>query len=310
MLTGTNIPYSEHLNGTWGDYDNDGYFDFLNAGALFRNDRNGGFTVATRSLTAGAFDMWGDYDNDGNLDLVAGGLPCVFYRNNGDGTPSNVQLGSPSVDAPGPNALVTWCDYDNDGFLDLLVATRPNPSGPSLLYRNRGVEGGNSNHWLTVRLKGIVSNRSAIGAKVRVQATIRGTNTWQLRQILGSYYDDLRAHFGLGDATNVATLRIEWPSGIVQELKDVAAHQHLTIIEHQVCPPGEAPRLTGTAPSAVGLQLTIQEPTSGARYALEGSTDLNRWARLLARTSAGGTQSFTDTKMTNYPARFYRVIVP
>jgi hypothetical protein len=56
--------------------------------------------------------------------------------------------------------------------------------------------------------------------------------------------------------------------------------------------------------------LTIQEPAAGARYALEASTDLANWAMLLARTSAGGTQSFTDTKMTNYPARFYRVIVP
>jgi len=49
---------------------------------------------------------------------------------------------------------------------------------------------------------------------------------------------------------------------------------------------------------------------SGAWYALEGSTDLQTWAMLLARTSTGGTQSFTDTKTTNHPARYYRLIVP
>ena len=67
-----------------------------------------------------------------------------------------------------------WGDYDNDGFLDLAVACM---GAPILLFHNNG----NSNHWLKVKLTDVASNRSAIGAKVRVQATKNGggvTSTW------------------------------------------------------------------------------------------------------------------------------------
>src|SRR5438552_18836701 len=102
-------------------------------------------------------------------------------------------------------------DYNNDGFLDLFVAG--GYSGKNLLYHNNG----NSNAWLEVKCVGTVSNRSAIGAKVRAQATTGGRTFWQLREINGGgVYNSmpLVAHFGLGDATNVELLRIEWPSGI------------------------------------------------------------------------------------------------
>jgi len=63
----------------------------------------------------------------------------------------------------------------------------------------------------------LVSNRSAIGAKVRVKATIGGVSRWQLRQITGGSgwvgYNELRANFGFGDATKIDIVRIEWPSG-------------------------------------------------------------------------------------------------
>lgn len=88
-----------------------------------------------------------------------------------------------------------------------------------------------------MRLVGTLSNRSAIGAKVRVKATIRGKTFWQLREISGGSgccsQNDLRTHFGLGDATNADLVRIEWPSGIVQELSNVAAKQFVTVTEHQ-----------------------------------------------------------------------------
>jgi len=77
-----------------------------------------------------------------------------------------------------------WADYDNDGDLDLFVANggyTSLPGEPNFLYRNDG----GPNNWLLVRLVGIVSNRSAIGAKVRVKATIKGNTFWQLREISG-----------------------------------------------------------------------------------------------------------------------------
>src|SRR6185369_14226742 len=122
-----------------------------------------------------------------------------------------------------------WGDYDNDGFPDLLV---PNIfTYNNFLYHNNG----NSNAWLTLKLEGRLSNRAAIGAKVRMKATIQGREVWQLREISGGgslgSQNDLRAGFGLGDATNVDRVRVEWPSGLVQELTDLAPKQFVTVIE-------------------------------------------------------------------------------
>jgi hypothetical protein len=116
------------------------------------------------------------------------------------------------------------------GFLDLFVAKGAHASENNCLYRNNG----NSNSWLKVKLLGTVSNRSAIGAKVRVKAMIGGKTFWQLREISsgsGFAQNALEAHFGLGNATNIDTLRIEWPSGITQEFHDVGTNQLWTQVE-------------------------------------------------------------------------------
>ena len=198
-----------------------------------------------------------------------------------------------------------WTDYNNDGFLDLFVSHGNGNPHPNFLYQNNLPALGNENHWLKVRLEGRISNRAGIGAKVSVQATVGGRTFWQMRGISGSSIGNadgplLIAHFGLGDTTNVTTLRVEWPSGIVQELSNVAADQHLTIVESQVTPPpGPAPAVAVANASAAGLQLTIQEPAAGARYALEASTDL-RIGRCCwrARVPAGRNPSPTPRRRT------------
>ena len=96
----------------------------------------------------------------------------------------------------------------------------------------------------------------------------------------------------------------------MQQLSNVAVDQHLTIVESQGNPPGPAPAVAVANVSSSGLQRTIQEPSAGTHYALEASTDLGELGDVTGPPSAGGTQSFTDTKTTNYPARYYRVIVP
>jgi len=309
------------LAAAWADYDNDGRLDLFVVAyvwpetcRLFHNDGDGQFTrILMGESNESGQPTWADFDNDGDLDLYivrgqSAARANLFYQNNGDGTFTQITSGSPANDL-GKTMSAVWGDYDNDGFLDLVVAN--GPYSANFLYRNGGREAGNQNHWLSVRLEGRVSNRSAIGAKVRVNAEVQGRMQWQLREIPGTdrSQGDFRARFGLDQSTNVTTLRVEWPSGIVQELSNVAADQHLTIVETQGYP-GPQPTISSANSTPSGLQLTIQEPAVGARYALEGSTDLQNWAMLLARTSTGGTQSFTDTKSTNHPARFYRVIVP
>jgi hypothetical protein len=104
-------------------------------------------------------------------------------------------------------------------------------------------------------------------------------------------------------------LRIEWPSGIVQDIQNVTNNQFLTVVESQDYG-GVRPSFTGATKDASGSQLSFTEPAAGARYLLEASTNLVTWTKLLARTSTGVTTNYTDTRATNYPSRFYRLQVP
>jgi hypothetical protein len=116
-------------------------------------------------------------------------------------------------------------DIDNDGDLDLLVT---NNGQNAELLRNDGGSRGNA---VLVRLRGSRSNLEAVGARVRVTT---GTRT-QMRDLkAGSSYlsqNDLRAHFGLGPATAVERLEVQWPSGERETIRDVAANQIVTIHE-------------------------------------------------------------------------------
>jgi hypothetical protein len=243
---------------SWADYDNDGFLDLFLANSernfLYHNEGNGTFTrvidstLEQETLPANhifASSAWADYDNDGFLDLFVSIGNCYpdpdcgppfhnfLYHNEGDGTFTKVTEGIVVTDAVTQCPGASWGDYDNDGFLDLFVSQGSfglEPQ-PNLLYHNDG----NANAWLHVKLAGTRSNRSAIGAKVRVKAFYRGASRWQLREISGgdgeSNQQSLNAAFGLADATVVDTLRVEWPSGAVQELHDVAPRQILTITE-------------------------------------------------------------------------------
>jgi hypothetical protein len=309
----------------WGDYDNDGLLDLFVTGMtagnrLYHNNGDGVFTNVTSGPmlpppTGGGSSAcaWGDYDNDGYLDLFVCGYNATnrLFHNNGDGTLTQV-LSGPPVNERGAGIYCQscgWADYDNDGCLDLFV-TRGTASGApisNLLYHNNG----NTNAWLEVKLVGQASNRSGIGAKVRVHATIGGKTFWQLREVSrggGRWIQPLVAHFGLGDATNVDTLRIEWPSGIVQTLTNVAPKQILTVVEHQA--PGPQPILGAVSRETNGAVSLSASADAGWVCVFEASPNLVNWTKVGVRSNATGTVSFTDTKAANYATRFYRVSVP
>ncbi|MBI2925061.1 MAG: CRTAC1 family protein [Verrucomicrobia bacterium] len=300
----------------WGDYDNDGFLDlFIPNGTghqaslqytnfLYHNMGNGSFAKVSGSPVSddrgdSYAASWADVDNDGDLDLfVANGSDQMsfFYLNNGDGTFTKVQEGAPL--RPGKVSCIAWGDYDNDGFLDLFL-TQYDYRG-NLLFRNRT----NGNHWLKLKLIGTVSNRSALGAKVRVKATIGGTTYWQMREInMNDGWSDvhLLAHFGLGQATNVETLRIEWPSGQVQELANVPANQMLTL--------QEPPRLEPTVKALNGVVDLKVRGWKGFTYEIEGSSDLLSWQRLGTAQNLTGALQATDPE-AGERQRFYRLVVP
>jgi hypothetical protein len=238
------------------DYDNDGDLDLVVVGylgnRLYLNDGTGGFTEVTegaiyslfnsQSLEPSACAAWGDYDNDGKIDLFIArsevskeAFTDLLYHNEGNGEFSEV-TGIPLVDRYGYSWTAAWADYDNDGDLDLIVDDGNNSNNqgtpaPVALYRN---DGGNQNNWCIVALQGSASNGSAFGAKVRLTATIDGESVTQLREINGRN-TELRAHFGLGDATVVDELRVEWPSGIDQVMTNIEPNQILEVAEAGWC---------------------------------------------------------------------------
>ncbi|MEI6782924.1 MAG: FG-GAP-like repeat-containing protein [Verrucomicrobiota bacterium] len=292
----------------WADYDNDGRLDvfitsYSDTSRLFHNDGNGQFTKILMGEGAQTGQpAWGDFDNDGDLDLyLARGQGTatnnLFYRNNGNGTFTATTLGSSTSDIASSGSCI-WGDYDNDGFLDLFVAN--NLGGQDCLYHNNG----NGNHWLMVKLVGTSSNRSAIGAKVRAYAKVQGRFQWQLRDIQGGNrcQNDPRAHFGLETATNVTTLRIEWPSGTVQELTNVTANQILTVTE---------PRrpVLALAASPVGFTGVLRADTN-LTYQVHAADDLALgWTVLTNITSdATGTAYWSDPAPPPQGRRFYKAL--
>jgi hypothetical protein len=238
-------------SGGWADYDNDGWLDVLGgpfSGPLALHRNLGGMTFTNVALEAGldqqtrasSAGAWGDYDNDGDLDFLLwsfAGEKNLLYRNNGDGMFSSVEAGSPLNPLPAQRWVgPAWVDYDNDGFLDLFYGIGNGSPVPNALYRNNLGSRGNRNHWVKIGLRGTASNRSGIGTKLRLTALIGGKPVTQLREIgpgisARSGQNGLVAHFGLCDATNVARLRVEWPSGAVQEVADVSVDQTHSIVE-------------------------------------------------------------------------------
>ena len=239
------------MSSSWADYDNDGDMDVFLANdqgnnGLFRNDGNFSFTKMTddtvsKSNGRSFSSAWSDIDNDGDLDLfvtnsfMTGSLLLNFlYLNNGDGSFTRVANTAPATDMDWSYGCA-FGDYDNDGFEDLAVATCRFSGNHrnDLLYHNDG----NSNNWITIGLTGTTSNKAAIGAKVSVKATINGSPVWQMRELSAqsSYcgQNDMRAHFGLGDAASIESILIAWPSGLEEAFTAVAPNQFIHITEGQ-----------------------------------------------------------------------------
>jgi hypothetical protein len=239
-----------------GDFNLDGRLDILkthfteDTPALYVN-RGGrlGFEDATIRAGLGVetrYVSWGaaivDLDNDGWPDLfwVTGSVypevekalpqlpyktPRIVFRNLGNGSFEELLDGAgPGVTEPHSSRGCAVGDFDNDGDMDILIANLNEP--PSLL---RNDVSGNAN-WLKVKLLGVKSNRSAIGA--RVTALYGGRRQAQEVLAQSSYLSvsDRRLHFGLGTFQH-ADLEVRWPSGIRQEFKNVDTNGLVTIDE-------------------------------------------------------------------------------
>lgn len=227
---------------SWGDYDNDGFLDLFvgiwgDHCRLYHNNGDGTFSLKTGTpLDANTDNVtgsgWADYDNDGFLDLYvccwsANGTAKNRLYHNVAGTFTEV-TGNVLTATPHASNSCLWADVDNDGDMDLYVA---NKSTANEFFRNDG----NGNKWVAFRLTGSVSNRSAIGAKVRVKAIIDGTPVWQVREVGGISgqftQSPMVANFGLYLTGSADSVIVQWPSGADCVFTNVAAGKTYVISE-------------------------------------------------------------------------------
>ncbi len=146
-----------------------------------------------------------------------------LFRNNGDGTFTDVGwLNAADRDEDGRGLALV--DFDEDGRLDLAMR---NYRQSAVLLKNVGAEG----NFASFKLEGTTSNRDAVGAKIR----LRTGDAWQTRVVsLGSGYlsgSTLHQHFGVGDATRLDEITIEWPSGKTSRLGPLEANHRYHVVE-------------------------------------------------------------------------------
>ncbi len=239
-----------------GDYDRNGTMDIFKtnfAGDTSTLYANGGKSMCEDRTFASGFGLntrwlgWGvgflDLDSDGWLDLfLANGHVYpevrqlkteagyeqrkVVYRNLRNGRFADIteQLGPP-VTIPKASRGAAFADYDTDGDVDIAVTNLHDT--PDLFRLDQTGE----RHWITLKLTGTTSNRSAIGSLVRV-VTADGEQRQEVRGG-GSYYsqNDLRLHFGLGQARAVERVIVRWPNGNEEEWSGLAINKIHTLTE-------------------------------------------------------------------------------
>jgi hypothetical protein len=251
---------------TW-DYDNDGYLDLFatsyrrtlrdvvtglmgkpagsTTSRLFHNRAGTRFEDATREagldmVFATMGSNFGDFDNDGFLDMYLGTgdpdvatlVPNRMFKNLAGRTFAEITSSSGTGHLQKGHS-VACADWDRDGDLDIFIqmgGAIPGDRYHNILFQNPGQQ----SHWLSVKLVGQKTNRSAIGARIKLTTAGDAPATLHRCVSTGSSFgaNSLEQHLGLGQATRVATLEVHWPtSGTTQVFRDIAADQAIEITE-------------------------------------------------------------------------------
>ncbi|HEY0742361.1 MAG TPA: CRTAC1 family protein [Chryseosolibacter sp.] len=232
-----------------GDYDNNGLMDYYVTNIRFNRFmvNHGKGKPFTEESKAKGLDFvsisWGanfsDFDNDKDLDLFVAngdlnpnGVPLAdYYFTNANNTfKENARKVGLNDYGIGRGSVVF--DMDNDGDLDLLVVNQKAVlEYPVATFTNLFRNDSSIGNWIKIKLEGINSDKNGIGAMIEVTAD----GVTMIREIDGGSshlsQNSLMAHFGLGDATTVTSVKVIWPGGKVQQVTEQNANQVLVIKE-------------------------------------------------------------------------------
>ncbi|MCJ7811844.1 FG-GAP-like repeat-containing protein [bacterium] len=270
------LEWSDSRTAEWGDFNNDGLLDLYvvrsgDSNRLIRFNYNGQFTDITEQAGVGYsgegfIASLADFDCDGRQDICVGNEgsngtgKVLLYLQNSEGSFDELGAYSGFIPMNEPRGMASG-DYDNDGDLDLFIV---NSDGPSRLYQNIMTDQ-NNNHFLKVRLTGVLSNRDAIGARVLI---LNGDDR-QVREVqVGTGYgngNSLEVEFGLGQLDSVENMIVFWPSGIVQRFSGLLADSVYCIRE-----------IPDTTHDVIDDTLRIIYPITGTLFQ-SGSTEEIIW---------------------------------
>ncbi|MFK7833922.1 MAG: FG-GAP-like repeat-containing protein [Winogradskyella sp.] len=298
---------------TVGDYNLDGHFDIFISGLddnfLLTNNGDGTFLENAEALGIGnSLWSWGtkfsDFDLDGDEDLfVANGYeldgraeePNFYYQNS---TVQGAVIFNDFSSQLGLNELGVSVeaidfDYDNDGDIDLLVT---NSDRECFFYENKLLNFDDTDsllNWFKIKLEGTISNRDAIGTEITIITANETYNRYYSG--VGFLSQNLQpVHFGLGNASQIETVKIKWPSGLIETFETLESNTTIKATE------GQGYEILDILPSQKINGCT--DPVS-CSFNPEATADDGSCTYLPAQAIAGNTSSsFLRTETYSYNA--------